>query len=454
MHLRTAPLLALLVTAAPLGAQQAADTAAAAAHPPARLELPLMDVPYNVAHGYRAPSMRQTLAISEGFYEASHRAIRRAWGNRVWPARLSVLLWDYINVVEVPLPGADAWIHEEYHRAVLGNRGIDSFDDVYKFQIGATAIAVSHVRDDDLVRLKREHPAEQVRLGVAGIEGEYQLVQRLEQNQFFTRSPAWHAPLYWLVKLGSAAYVASGSWDETNEDTDEMNREDGTNVKRRDFTGHDFTAWAYDLHRPGEPYAARGAHPSGVGIDRYIKPDDLTPAELRYLRRQGRLQLLNFLDPFLVGARGITVGNPLTGRPLRVTANVAHVLTSFGHTVDANLFLARGDVGLFVVLHGYANGERVFPGIQAELLDYPVAVRGRALTLSPRAALWLQPDDQRFHTRDAAPGGLLALKVHRSGAGRFGAFAEVEAKTAGWVAGVVNLGPNVGVRVGGSLALR
>ena len=419
-----------------------------------RLELPLLDAPYNVAHGVRAPSMRQSLAVSEGFYEASHRAIRNAWGGRKWPTRLSVLLWDYINVIEVPLPGADAWIHEEFHRAVLGNRGIGSFNDVYRMNVGAAAIAVSHVRDEDLVRLKREHPAEQARLGVAGIEGEYLLVQRLERNQFFGRSPAWHQPLYWLAKLNSAAYVSSGAWDETNGDTDEMNREEGADVPRRDFTGHDFTAWAYDLHRPDEPYEARGVHPSGVGIDRYIKPADLTPAELRYLKRQGRLQLLNLLDPFLLGMRGVTVRSPAGGGPLRVTASLGHVLTSFGHTVDANLFLEQDDVRLLVVLSGYANGARRFPGLRAELLDYRTAFRGHTLDLSPRAALWLQPEGQRFHARAASPGGLVALKVHRPGRGRFGAFAEVEAKTAGWVAGNVRLDRSASVNIGASLGFR
>src|SRR6185295_15238755 len=144
----------------------------------------------------------------------------------------------------------------------------------------------------------------------------------------------------------------------TNADTDTMNLEDGADVKRRDFTGHDFTAWVYDLHRPDEPYSARGVHPSGVGIDRYIKPSDLSSGEFAYLRRQGRLQLLNLIDPFMFGLHEVTLD--VHGTPMRMNANIGHLLTSFGRTIDTNIFVARGGAKVMVTMHAYANGERSF----------------------------------------------------------------------------------------------
>lgn len=90
-----------------------------------------------------------------------------------------------------------------------------------------------------------------------------------------------------FVKLGSIAYVASGAWDDTNAGTDEANLADGDGVSVRDFTGHDFVAWVYDLHRPDEPYGARGIHPSGVGIDRYRKSAQLTPDERESMSPSG-----------------------------------------------------------------------------------------------------------------------------------------------------------------------
>jgi hypothetical protein len=93
--------------------------------PPLRLEFPLFDAPYNVAHGYRAPSMPQALALGESFYEISHREIARAWGPHRKAARVSVVAWDIFSTLLFPLPGTDVWVHEEHHRAVMGRRGIE-----------------------------------------------------------------------------------------------------------------------------------------------------------------------------------------------------------------------------------------------------------------------------------------------------------------------------------------
>ena len=378
-------------------------------------DIPVVDAPYNVQHGLRAPSMQQSLAMTGAFYELSHEAVWNAF-KREWESKAAVSLFDLATTVILPMPLTDAWIHEEWHRAVLGRRGINSFDDVYKFQV-TDAIAVSHVRDEDLIRLKRDHPADQVRLQEAGIEGEAALVQRLEKDRFFEGSRAWHLPLYWIVKLGSQAYVASGSTDEANRETDKWNRQDGSNVPKRDFTGHDFVGWMYDLSRPDEPYEARGIHPSGVGINRYRKPSDLTPEELRFLHRQGQLQYVNFLDSNLIGIDAF--------HDVNVTA--AHVLTSFGYTIDANVFL-RGKRELFIVAHDYHNRERHFPGAEVQAKRWRVAV-------------WVQP--RRFRDTHGKPGALASMRWER---GR--TFTEVEAKTRGWVEGVESLEPSVALRMG------
>jgi hypothetical protein len=188
-------------------------------------------------------------------------------------------------------------------------------------------------------------------------------------------------------------------------------------------------------------------------VNRYVKTTDLAPGERRYLHRQGRLALLNFLDPNLLGVHGFTVRRPAGGPPLRANVAVRHALTSFGHTVDANVFLKQGPTNLFVVLHAYANGARTFPGLDVELVDHVRTVGGRRVELSPRLALWTQPAGQAFRTQDARAGGLAALRVRVPIARRLGALAEVEAKTAGWVAGVVQLDPALNVRLGVSTTL-
>lgn len=79
---------------------------------------------------------------------------------------------------------------------------------------------------------------------------------------------------------------------------------------------------------------------------------------------------------------------------------------------------------------------------------------GALVLLSPRIAMWLQPEEQGFRTREAAPGALASLRILRPGASGWGGFAEIEAKTSGWVAGNVHLDPSLSLRVGGSLLIR
>lgn len=437
-----------LVAVAPLARAQAPIPGTTT---PLRVDMPLVDAPYNVSNGGRAPSMAQSLAAGTAFQELTHEGIKRAWGKHTTLAGTTIWLFD-LFAAELPL--GDAWVHEEYHRAVMGNRGIGSFDDVYLMKLTSEVVAVSHVRDEDLVRLKREHPAEQVRLGAAGMEGEQLLVQSLEQDRFFHGSTAYMLPFYWFVKLGTQGYVAGCTTAEADRLTNDMNVQDGANVKVRDFTGLDFSGWVYDLFRSDEPYTARGIHPSGVGINRYIKASDLSAGELSYLKRQGNLQLFNFLDPNLLGISGVTVRNPLTDAPVRLNASMAHYLTSFGHTVDLNTFVRSNDLSMFVVLHRYVYAGGALPGIDATVIDHPVKIGGRQFDVSPRAALWLQPEAQRFHAERGRLGGLLGARVRVASSQWVNAFAEVDAKSEGWVAGDVRLDPAVEVRVGASFRLK
>ena len=363
--------------------------------------------------------MEQSLSWSAAFYDASHRAIERAWGEKheTW-GKTSVALFDLAVDVFFPLPLSDTWVHEEFHRAVLGNRGVASFDDVYHFRPIPESIAVSHVRDDALVRMRREHPADFVRAHAGGIEGEHALVLRLEREHFFEGTTSWNLPLYMLAKVNSIAYIASGATSEANHLTDQWERDEGSHVSRRDFTGHDFTAWVYDLFRPYEPYQARGLHPSGVGIRRYIRESDLTDAERAYLRRQGKLAVINLLDPNLID---------LNGRRFNVAAG--HLLTPFGYSIDADVFVRHPR--LFVVLHDYVNHERSFPGMEA------------TFDQRFRIALWKQPDHSMFRDRNGRLGGLVSARFQRR---RW--FAELEAKSAGWVEGNVHLDRSISVRAG------
>ncbi len=415
----------------------------AAAQPVVRLaaiDLPLVELPFNTTGGLRTPGMQQSLGLTAGLYEAGHTLLGRVAPRHPWLRNAGITIVDYVTLA-VPL--GDAWLHEEWHRAILGQNRIDSRNDVWNLKnIFAEAISVSHVSDEDLVRLKRDRPRDFVRMKAAGYEGEGELITRLERDQFFSGSRAWHVGLYWLVALNDQLYlgtiVSPADSAEIDSLTTKANLDERT-VMGRDASGHDFTAWVYHLFRPYEPFEARGPHPSGTGLDRYIKVSDLTAEEKRYIERQGKLAWLNFVDPNFIGVRGVSFRNPVNGGKARANLWLRHALTSFGHTVDSHIVFSQGEFRMHLIAQRFTNNERSFPGVRVELLDMPVRVGPHALALSPRVGLWSQPRHGAFRTRDGSAGGLLGARIGTRTDGRLQFYVEGEVKSAGWVAGRPNL---------------
>ncbi|NJL76755.1 MAG: hypothetical protein HC892_18765 [Saprospiraceae bacterium] len=203
---------------------------------------------------------------------------------------LFIFLWGY------------GWLHEEYHRAVMTRREINSFNDMNTFPFGDVSISVRKVEDKDLIHLSNNHKSDFIRLQTAGLEAQYHQIQTLQKNNFYYTQDLPHIPLYWLSTMTNIVYVnQSGSADYFDKLIDEANETEATDVSKRDFTGPDFTAWANALFNPQKPYEDRGVHPSGVGVNRYIKPSELSVEELNYLQKQGNLQWLNLISPHLFG---------------------------------------------------------------------------------------------------------------------------------------------------------
>lgn len=407
----------------------------------APLDVPLVESPYNIGAG-AWPSMRQSLGLTSSAYEVLHAVVGRRFDPFVggWRGFGHIMIFVGIDVLAAYLPLGDAWLHEEYHRAVLGRRGIDSFNDVYRLEIGGSVIRVSHVKDEDLVALKRDHPEDMVRLPAAGIEGETQLIQTLGRNAFFLDARNFHTVLALTTLLNVHAYVSSGPEEENDEMTDEMNEEEDS-VEERDFVGHDFASWVYDLFRPDEPYEARGVHPSGVGLNRYRRASDLSARERDYLAWMGRLSWLNLIDPFVFGIPR------LEGPGFAWTASTKHFLTSFGFAVDANALYRQGDLSLAATVSHYRNASLATPGLSLELVRWPLAPLLGVEALSFRAAGWLQPKRQRFDDDEAKAGGLGAVRAHVP-LSRGEAWVELESKGAGWVAGNPYLEPVTVGRLG------
>lgn len=453
MHCRYRSVASALSLCA-LAAGVSAPATAQAPSRPITLDFPLLELPYNVAHGARAPGMQQSLGLATSLYEAGHTALAGVAPRHPWARNAAITAIDYFTLA---IPVGDAWLHEEWHRAVLGHSGVDSRNDVWNLKnIFAEAISVSHVSDAALVRFKSERPSDFVRMKAAGYEAEGELVTRLEKDQFFRRSSAWHVGLYWLVMLNDQAYVGDVTSAPDSAYIDDLtakaNRDERT-VAERDVSGHDFTAWVYHLFRPGEAFDARGIHPTGVGINRYVMVADLTSEEKRFLAHEGQLAWLNFLDPNLLGIRWIDFRNPVTGSPARGNVWLRHSLTSFGDAVDAHILFEEGDLRIHAVAERFANHDRRFPGFRLELVDVPVQVRSRSFEISPRMGLWSQPRDQRFMTTDGSLGGLAGVRISMADSARLHFYIDAELKGSGWVAGRPALGSGASLVTGVSYGL-
>jgi hypothetical protein len=346
---------------------------------------------------------------------------------------------------------ASVLLHEEWHRAVLGQYDISSHDDgLDPTAIFRGPVSVSHLADGDLAWLKAEHPADMVRLMSAGIESQVALGERFgdeaflhgrdsrEGGRLFT-ADSWAVPFLAMNHLQNLIYFAECASPSSDDMTDEMNRAEPT-VPPRDFTGLDCNAWVYDMERPDEPYAERGQHPWGPGIDRYRSWSDLTTDEQGYLRLQTGLYLLNALDPHLVGIDGFNLPNGG-----RMVGNVRHLIGPWGYEVDARFGLVKDGLALRAELRNGIAAHGWFPGVGARLDDLPL--RG-PLTLDLRADAWLQPEDQRHDAAKRVPGGLVAADLGWRVFPRLDLDFGLTAKTAGFVMGEVDLGPSLGGRIG------
>jgi hypothetical protein len=429
-------------------------------------KLPLFDFPYysdaintvsnnnpdfaNSFTAYANPSMHQSLSVTTGLYSGTHYGIgylfdlknKNRWGRLRWGFySLSLLAGDYVLMYA---PGYGGWLHEEFHRSVLTRFHVNSYNDINKFPVGSQMISVSHISDTDLINFKKKSPFDFIRLHVAGIEGDYLLIEQLQQNNFFYTQNLPNEILYIISTLNSIAYVdGSSKPGMVDNATNEFNKNE-KDVNKRDFTGFDFTGWTYDLFRPDEPYTQRGIHPSGIGIDRYIKTTDLTSEQLTYLKKQGKLQWLNIISPMMVGVRKIKLNN----NGLSGNFAIRNFLTSFGNDVTINTYLMNKFYKSVFVLHIAQNYKNTFPAVEAKLIDLSLKIARFDFFISPRIILGTQPHDQNFLTMKSSFLGLIECNVECNSLKHINPFIELTAKTNGWVAGNEFISDNFSIRIG------
>lgn len=412
---------------------------------PLLLSLPAADFPYSLDGGFDSPSMRQSLMASAAFTQWADQSIAWLWSgaesgflrNLGTFASLGLFAWfsDY-------MPLGDAWLHEEWHRAVLTRRGIGSYNGIYHWNIGSDVIAVDHVEDADLQALKDGHPAEFTRLMEAGGEGEIESVRLMRRRNFFLGRPSTPDRIsWWTSGLGVSTYIWICSGSDNDYSLRDANAKEA-DPRQRDFTGLDFRAWVHDLRHPDEPYAAgpRGrTHPSGTGFDRYLMDSDLTVDEKHFLKLQAGLSLLNLVSGQHLGWDWLPATSPWTGQGYLWNFGLTHHLTPFGYAVGGEFLARQGKADWVFTAQGLANAKLVLPCLGAELFRYPFALGREPVYLSLSLTGWLQPEDQRFRAGSAEPGAYALLGAAFPLGQNLEIFAEGDAKTDGWVPGVVYL---------------
>lgn len=398
---------------------------------------------------YAIPTWEQAFEISRLEIEVGHETIHQLAGRLLpprwafWVELLGMAAFD--GLVQL-LPGGGGWLHEEGHRAVLATHGIESLN-AFDFGSPCNPRAVCGVADEDLAAMKRDHPTDWIRLQAAGLEAELEHARRLEKSAFFAGRPGHeNLGVLWIQKLAAIGYLSVCLSPALLTEREVL--AEGDDELRRDFTGTDCTAWVYDLHRPREPYEARGLHPTGVGLRRFRLPSDLSTEERAYLGAVRNVSLLGLIDPHLFGFSSFDGTHPLNGQPLRWSASLLHQLTSFGDVIDANVLLAQGAWKVSLVYHLYRNGMIWLPGITAELYRAPL-VSPLSVTLSVSG--WLQPERQSFTSAAPVAGGAMGVQVGYPIFTQTELFLRLDAKTAGWRSGDPSL--DAALRFGAGLSL-
>ncbi len=426
---------------------------------PLQLDLPLLDYPYlkessRTRQFFNSFSMEQSLAITHDLHRVNYYLNNRLWHkiippdtkrgkvfNRIASNATSGLL-DYVFTYYGVVFSVQ-WLHEEYHRNGLTIRGNPSYNETYNIFNGGDANgSVSKVRDEDLIRLKRESPQELIRSFSAGIESELLLLRGLQKDNFYRGSQYANILLNVLITKHTIDYVNQFKRDDYNASIDSMNTH-GQAIHERDFVGWDFTPWVYDLHRPKEPYEERGLHPSGLGIDRAIKTTSLSPQEYRYLKKMGNMQYLNFISPFMVGINRININ-----KHMDFNFAIRHYLNSFGYDLTTDFFINFRGKSYLLALHGYSNKNLFLPGVEAELPAFEIKKKANNnyWTLHPSAMLWIQPDN--FYSTAGDLGGLIRFRTSYSLNNTWKVYVLWETKTKGWVAGQPYLESYFGIKGG------
>jgi len=438
-----------LVTLAVLAAPPAAEPA------PDPLPLPLFEVPRSLDLGFRFPTWEQSMSLHHalivGGNHLIHIEVRRlladapSWVNLA-EAGATVLL----DLGTLFLPLGQFWTHEEGHASAMAILGLRT-QQAYNPFSPCDPKSVCGLTDEQIAAVHDRRAADWVRVQEAGMETELLDAAWVERDVFFHDRPAYQQSVYLLAQVLSVEWYRQRCVMPSVFTTQDV-QEESLDVTHRDFTGPDCTGWVYDLFRPSAPYADRGPHPLG-GIRRTRLDADLSPEEFVYLGRMRNLGLLNLVDPFLYGLRGLELPWPSGGPALQLAGAVRHHLTESGDLLELTLLARREPWNVEAALRAYSNQSHSFPGLALRLHRLPLRVAGVSAFASGAVDLWVQPSDHDFFTAAGAPGGAIRIEGAVPVLPHGEAFLRFQAKTQGWLAGDPSLDAAAEASVGINVVL-
>lgn len=396
-------------------------------------------------------SMEQSFQITNAISQTMH------WGIAQIPVFKKRPVLQKITQTLITIPSelligkyyGNSWRHEEGHRAILANSYVYSYNPLVMFNkkssSGSKSVAsVSYILDTNLVMMKENNNANFVRMSTVGVETEISALNKMQRNTFFYGQKTINSINYLINAFSVTSYIQTcANKDKGTKLTLETMALEGSNQNLRDFTGLDFTAWAYDLFNPTAKYSDRGLNPYGNGYDRYIYGDKLTTGQYDWLKKQATLSYLNFISPTMVFINEIKLKN---GASFNFSGR--YYPTSFGNQIGIDLFFKNSKYNIFVSPHLNQNYQHNFFGIEAMVFETPVKVNQHQFLTTTRVVADLQPKNQSFKTSLADFTGLIELNLIYKASKHLYPYISFEAKSKGWIAGNAFLDERYSVKAG------
>lgn len=396
-------------------------------------------------------SMEQSFQITNAITQTMH------WGVAQIPVFKKRPVLQKVTHALITIPSelligffyGNSWRHEEGHRAVLTNSYVYSYNPLVMFNkkssSGSKSVAaVSYILDTNLVMMKENNNANFVRMSTVGAETEISALNKMQRNTFFYGQKTINTINYIITAFSVNGYMkTSANKEKGTKLTLETMAKEGSNQNLRDFTGLDFTAWAYDLFNPTAKYSDRGLNPYGNGYDRYIYGDKLTAGEYDWLKKQANLSYLNFISPTMVFINEIKLKN---GASFNFSGR--YYPTSFGNQIGIDLFFKNSKYNIFVSPHLNQNYQNNFFGIEAMVFETPVKINQHQFLTTTRVVADLQPKNQSFKTSSADFTGLIEINLIYKASKHLYPYISFEAKSKGWIAGNAFLDERYSVKAG------